>query len=48
MVSEIHRTVVKGQEVDDNKNPLVSDTPTSLAVTERPLTVAQTQARSGI
>ena len=34
MVSEIHRTVVKGQEDGDNKNLLVSDTPTNLAVAE--------------
>jgi len=48
MVSEIHRTVVKGQEDGDNRNLMVSDTHTSLAVTECPLTVAQTQTRSGI
>jgi len=48
MVSEIHRTIVKGKGVDDNKNLLVSDTCTSLAVTECPLTVAQTQTRSAI
>ena len=27
VVSDIHRTIVKGQEIGDNKNPLVSDTP---------------------
>jgi len=48
VVSDIHRAIVKGQEVDDNKNPLVSDTRTCLPVTERPLTAAQTQTRSAI
>jgi len=47
VVSDIHRAIVKGQ-VDDNKNPLVSDTRTCLPVTERPLTAAQTQTRSAI
>jgi len=48
MVSEIHRTVVKGQGDGDNKNLLVSDTRTNMAITERPLIVAQAQTRSGI
>jgi len=47
MVSEIHRTVVGGQEVNDSRNPPVSGTRT-LAATEYPLTVAQTQKRSAI
>ena len=33
MVSDIHRTVVKGQEVNDSKNMLVGDTRT-LSITE--------------
>jgi len=45
MVSEIRRTVVKGQESSDSRNLPVSNTRTS---TEPPLTVAQTQTRSGI
>jgi len=39
MVSQIHRIVVKGQKVDDNRNLLVSDTRT-LPTIEGPLTVA--------
>jgi hypothetical protein len=39
MVSDIHRTIVKGQGGSGGKNLLVSDTCT-LAVTERPLTVS--------
>ena len=39
MVSDIHRTVVKGQEGSGGKNVLVSDIRT-LAITEWPLTVA--------
>ena len=48
MVSEIHRTVVKGQGVDGGGNLLVSDTRTNIAVTKRPLIVAQTRTRSAI
>jgi hypothetical protein len=33
MVSDIHRTMVKGQEVNDSKNALVSDI-RSLSTTE--------------
>ena len=47
MVSEIHRAVVKGQEVNDSRNLLVSS-PRTLAATGYPLTVAQTQTRSAI
>ena len=47
MVSEIHRTVVKGQDGDD-KNLLVSDAHTNIAITERPLIVAQARTRSAI
>jgi len=47
MVSEIHRTVVKGQD-GDNNNLLVSDARTNIVVTERPLIVAQTRTRSAI
>ena len=47
MVSEIHRTVVKGQDGDD-KNLLVSDAHTNIAITERLLIVAQARIRSAI
>jgi len=39
MVSDIHRTMVKGQEVNDSNNLSVSDTRT-LFTTESPLTAA--------
>ena len=39
MVSDIHRTIVKGQEESDGKNLSVSDT-RILCVAERPLTTA--------
>jgi len=39
MVSDIHRTMLKGQEGSDGKIPLVSDTRT-LSTAERLLTVA--------
>ena len=45
MVSDIHRTMVKGQEGGDDKALLVSDT-RAVSITEHILTVAQNQARS--
>jgi len=39
MVSEIRRTVLKGQEVDDNGNLLVSDIPAPPTI-EQPLAAA--------
>ena len=45
MVSDIHRTMVKGQEGTDGKNVLVSGTRT-VSTTESMLTGAQNQARS--
>ena len=39
LVSDIHRTVVKGQEGSGGINPLVSETRT-LSIAEWPLTVA--------
>ena len=45
MVSDIHRNMLKGQEESDDRHLLVSDTRT-LSVTQRPLTIVQTQAGS--
>ena len=45
MVSDIHRTMVKGQEGADDKNVLVSGTRT-VSTTKYMFTVAQNQARS--
>ena len=47
MVSDIHRTVVRGQGGNCSNKPPVSDS-RILAIIERPLTVPQTQARSAI
>jgi len=47
MVSDIHRTIVRGQGGSGGGNLLVSKTRT-LFIVEIPLTVAQTQTRSAI
>ena len=47
MVSDIHRTIVQGQEENSSNKPPVSDS-SILATIERPLTNPQTQAGSVI
>ena len=47
MVSDIHRTIVQGQEGNSSKRPPVSDSRVLTAI-ERPLTITQIQARSVI
>ena len=45
MVSDIHRTMVKGQEGGDDKDLVVSDT-WAVPITEYILTLSQPQTRS--
>ena len=47
MVSDIHPTGVRGQEEISSNKPPVSDSQV-LVITEQPLTIPQTQARSAI
>jgi hypothetical protein len=47
MISDIHRTIVKGQEGTDDRRQLASGTRT-LSSTEYALTTAQTQTRSAV
>ena len=47
MVTDIHRTIVRGQEGNSSDKPPVSGS-RILAIIERPLTIPQTQARSVI
>ena len=46
MVSDIHRTMVKGQEGTDDKNVLVGGMTRTGSTAEYMLTVGQNQARS--
>ena len=45
MVSDIHRTIVQGQEENSSKKLPVSDS-RILVIVGRPLTIPQTQTRS--